>query len=221
MLPDQAAPALHLVRHGQSTWNVRGLVQGQNDEATLTDLGREQVIATADLLAGTASSRLLTSDLRRALQTAAIIGSATGLDPIRSSLLREQGLGVLEGLTSDQAGLEWDRAARRALEHHGESIPATSVRVEGGESLRDVLGRVGGILASPWVTDASGDVILVSHGDTIRVMLAHLLGDDFEQLEWRPVANGEIHSVYRATDGSIRHVSSPLAGSASVPGGAP
>ncbi|QNK80725.1 histidine phosphatase family protein [Nakamurella sp. PAMC28650] len=201
-----AAAAVHLVRHGQSTWNVQGRVQGQNDGAELTPLGRQQAAAVAQLLLGFDATRLLTSDLRRAVQTAEIIGAATGLTPIESSLLREQGLGILEGMDSAQAALEWEAAAQRALQQYGEPVPATSIRLPGGESMRDVLGRVGGILASPWITDAAGDVVIVSHGDTIRIMLALLLGDDFDVLDWRPVESGEVHSIHRTPSGAVEHV---------------
>ncbi len=205
----RVSSALHLVRHGQSTWNVLRRVQGQNDEAELTPLGREQAGAAAQTLAQFSAVRLLTSDLRRAVQTAEIIGGTTNLVPIQTSLLREQGLGVLEGLDSAAAAQEWDRAARRASEEwdeYGEPLPATAIRPPGGESMRDVRGRVGGILASPWVTDATGGVIVVSHGDTIRIMLAVLLGDDFDEPAWRPVGNGEVHSVYRTDEGAIEYV---------------
>jgi len=205
-LSDQHAPALHLVRHGQSTWNVVGLVQGQIHHPELTDLGRLQAAAAARLLAGSGATRLLTSDLCRAVQTAEIIGVATDLAPIKSSLLREQGLGILEGLSSEQAGIAWELAAQQALDDYGEPVPATALRPPGGESMEDVRGRVAGILASPWVTDCSGDVVIVSHGDTIRIMLAHLLGDDFENLSWRPVGNGDVHSVYRTSGGGIAYV---------------
>src|SRR5213080_4771065 len=99
-LPDRVGPALHLVRHGQSTWNVRHLVQGQADEAELTELGRSQARSSADLLAGLPVQRVITSDLRRARQTAQVIGEALALTPVVSTLLREQSLGEVEGLAT-------------------------------------------------------------------------------------------------------------------------
>ena len=203
--PDQASPALHLVRHGQSTWNVEGLVQGQSVHPELTELGRAQAGRAAALLADTGAVRLLTSDLVRATQTADIIGAATGLRPQMTTLLREQSVGDLEGRPSAEAARAWEEAAT-AVDGYGDPIEAVDVRPGAGESLRDVLARVTALLASPWITDAVGDVILVSHGDTIRVMLAHLLGDEFEDLEWRRVDNGDVHSVYRTGSGTVRHV---------------
>jgi probable phosphoglycerate mutase len=210
--PRRLPGALHLVRHGQSTWNVLQRVQGQNDDAELTVLGREQASTAAQALVPHSAVRLLTSDLRRAMQTAEIIGGVTGLTPVPTALLREQGLGVIEGMGSAEAAQEWDKAARRAYVQYGEPLPATAIRLPDGESMRDVLGRVGGILASPWVTDATGDVIIVSHGDTIRIMLALLLGDEFDELQWRPVGNGEVHSIYRTLVGTVEYVTTAIAG---------
>ncbi len=205
-LPGQVAPALHLIRHGQSTWNVAGRLQGQVDHPGLTELGRSQAAAAAVLLADTRIDRLLTSDLRRAAQTAEIIGGTVGLTPIATTLLREQHCGALQGLATEQAAAEWDRLAESARDEYGDPVPFSDRRLAGGESPRDVRSRVDALLASPWVTEARLDVVLVTHGDTIRTVLSSLLGEDQDHPSWRDVGNGEVHSVYRSADGEIRYV---------------
>lgn len=204
-LTDNASPAIHLVRHGQSTWNVERLVQGQTNHPELTELGREQARQAAELLAGSAAVRLLTSDLVRAVQTAEIIGAVLALVPIPTSLLREQSFGRVEGLGSDRAVQEWERVATEAVDEYGDPLPIVDVRPAGGESMRDVLARVTALLASPWVAESTGDVVIVTHGDTIRILLAHLLGNDFEDPPWREITNGDVHSVYRNSGGKVVH----------------
>lgn len=203
--PGKAAPALHLVRHGESTWNVEGRLQGQVDHPELTDRGRGQACAAATLLADSRAERLLTSDLRRALQTAEIIGETIGLAPIPTSLLRELHYGALQGLTTEQASGEWERLAGSAIDQYGDPIPVSDRRLAGGESLHDVRARIEALLATPWVTEARGDVVIVTHGDTIRIMLSILLGEDLDDPVWRKVGNGEVHSIYRTGDGQIRY----------------
>ena len=205
-LPDRVGPALHLVRHGQSTWNVRHLVQGQADEAELTDLGRSRARACAELLAGLSVQRLITSDLRRATQTAQVLGEVLGLVPVVTTLLREQSLGEVEGQSTAAAAAAWERVAATHRDPYGFPLPVVDVRLPGGESLRDVLARGQAFLALPWVTEATADVVVVSHGDTIRVLLAELLGDDFDELTWREVDNGDVHSVYRTATGAVTAV---------------
>ncbi len=207
-LPDKATPALHLVRHGQSTWNVDRRVQGQTDHPGLTALGREQAGAVARLLVGTNAVRLLTSDLVRAIQTADIIGAAMGLRPTATSLLREQAFGWLEGLDTEVAAGHWEQARQETFDHRGEPVPLVDVVFTGGESMRDVLARAQALSASPLITEASGDVIVVSHGDTIRILLLHLLSADLADPPWREIGNAEVHSVYRNSVGQVVHVRS-------------
>ncbi len=93
---------VHLVRHGQSTWNVEGRLQGQTVHPELTERGRREAAEAAALLRarcpGTGEDvGLICSDLVRAAQTAAVIGQVLGVSVEQDVALREQGLGVLEG----------------------------------------------------------------------------------------------------------------------------
>lgn len=183
---------LHFVRHGQSTWNVKGLMQGQTHHPELTALGQDQALAAALHLRGTPVARILTSDAVRAAQTAQVIGFALGRRPWPTSLLREQDLGSLQGKTLAEAFADYDEShfldPDRLIGGHGESN-------------RDVHNRLAGLLASPLVAEADGPVVLVSHGDTIRWALAHLLGDDLTAVPWRDVLNGSVTTVTRDEGG--------------------
>lgn len=178
---------VHLVRHGQSTWNLQRRVQGQQNAPELTDLGRAQASRAAAVIAGSGATLLLTSDLTRAVQTAEIIGRATGLRPMVTPLLREQGLGSLEGLTTDEA------AAALA----GVDLTDPDTPYGDGESRGDVLARFRLLMAAPPVTAALPDsrIVMVSHGDTIRIALAHLLGEHPATGPWRQIENGCITTV--------------------------
>lgn len=200
---------LHLVRHGQSTWNLERRVQGHQNSPALTDLGRAQAAAAAAELADGQATLLLTSDLTRAAQTADIIGRATGLRPTATTLLREQGLGSLEGLTTGEAG-----AALAGMDLSDPETPYGD-----GESRRDVLDRFRKLLASPLVADQSLDaqIIMVSHGDTIRIATAHLLGEDPVVGPWREISNGWVVTVHparsqRAADNADSRATTPDAG---------
>ncbi|MET0965130.1 MAG: histidine phosphatase family protein [Nakamurella sp.] len=180
----------HLVRHGQSTWNLEHRVQGAQHEPPLTDLGRHQARAAAaallDLLGGR-PGLLMTSDQQRAVQTAEIIGGALGLRAIPTPLLREQGWGLLEGLTTT--------AAMAELADVDLSDP--DFRWAGGESTTDVLSRVAELLGSATITDlpVGTEIILVSHGDTIRVLMTHLLGERLAEAPWRQFENGSVTTI--------------------------
>ena len=68
-----------MVRHGESTWNELGLIQGQADGPTLTDKGRRQSAQVAEEFRQGRVGAIYSSDLARARETAAFVGKALGL----------------------------------------------------------------------------------------------------------------------------------------------
>src|SRR6202020_3082755 len=102
--PDPSEPAIWLVRHGESTWNVAGLAQGHNDLAELTDRARTQASDPARQFRGRPIRAIYASDLRRARQTAAAFAAVLGLTVNADARLRERSLGVLEGVPSAAIG---------------------------------------------------------------------------------------------------------------------
>jgi probable phosphoglycerate mutase len=154
---------LLLVRHGQSDWNAAGLMQGQTRHPRLTDLGHRQAADAARELAAAAPGALLSSDLRRAVETAEHCARATGL-PIRTTrALREQAYGVLEGRPSREL---WDVVDW--------TDPHWSA--EDGESLAQLHARVGAFLDGLRANPPADVVALVTHGDTIRAAQAVATG---------------------------------------------
>ncbi len=119
--------------------------------------------------------------------TASVIGTRLGLPVHHDEALREQSLGRLEG-----------RLARSLTP---EPTPPGShvgdIRWGGGESTADVHRRVGRFLTRELVhpTTWAQHVVLVSHGDTIRVARAWLLGRGHRDLEWEVIPNGSVTSL--------------------------
>lgn len=174
------ATVLHLVRHGESEWNVARRVQGGTAHVPLTARGRGQATQAAAVLGQLSIRSVRTSDQARAAQTAAIIGERCGVVPITEPRLREQGLGDLEGLGLDEAlrqsqGIDWTDA---------DSRPG------GGESIRDVYLRIASLLAQ--LQGSDGEHVLVSHGDTIRIICALLDGLPPDSVPYEVPANGSI-----------------------------
>lgn len=190
---------LHLIRHGESTWNVTGRIQGQQNSPSLTDYGRQQVQAASHVVAGrlnafvgfaAGSLPVFTSDLLRAEQSCAEIVqrlSALGLrcDITRTALLREQFLGSMEGKFPQQLEAEATPAGRQVSE----------VRWAGGESLQDVAVRLRRWLVTISQLPANQHLVVVSHGDTLRVLRALMVGGDHRSVAWEPWPNGHVHSM--------------------------
>ncbi len=166
---------LVLLRHGQTEYNAGSRMQGQLD-TDLSDLGRDQAAAAAEVLAKRQPLLIVSSDLKRALDTAVTLGDRAGLPVTVDQRLRETHLGDWQGLTH----VEVDAAApgaRLAWRDDARWAP------HGGESRVDVAARslplVGEIIAAQpeWGIDGpERPVVLVAHGGLIAALTAALLG---------------------------------------------
>ncbi|MCL9761205.1 histidine phosphatase family protein [Frankia sp. AiPa1] len=96
LLPAADGVRVVLWRHGQSVANVARLFQGHGD-GPLTPTGHEQARVAADHLMALAPARIITSDRRRARDTAAALHARTDLPVLVDPRLREADLGAWEG----------------------------------------------------------------------------------------------------------------------------
>lgn len=165
---------LVMLRHGQTEFNAGNRMQGQLD-TELSDLGRDQAVAAAEVLAKRQPLLIVSSDLRRALDTAETLGERSGLPVEVDARLRETHLGDWQGLTH----IEVDAAApgaRIAWRNDATWAP------HGGESRVDVAARGMPLIAelvagqSEWGADEpERPVVLVAHGGLIAGLTAALL----------------------------------------------
>lgn len=145
------------VRHGESTWNRAGVMQGQTRWPALTSRGRRQAHTAAAALRRYEPARILSSDLRRAAETAHIIGAALALPVDLTALLRERCWGVFEGRPAAEGLL-------------AESTLSADQPVPHGESREDVAARLRRL--APSLTTVDGPTVVITHGDVIREALA-------------------------------------------------
>jgi glucosyl-3-phosphoglycerate phosphatase len=166
---------LVMLRHGQTEYNAGSRMQGQLD-TELSDLGREQAAAAAEILAKRQPLLIVSSDLQRALDTAIALGERSGLPVVVDERLRETHLGDWQGMTH----LEVDAAApgaRLAWRDNARWAP------HGGESRVDVAARSMPLVAEliaqqgEWGLDEPDrPMVLVAHGGLIAALTAALLG---------------------------------------------
>lgn len=166
---------LVMLRHGQTEYNAGSRMQGQLD-TELSDLGREQAVAAAQVLAKRQPLLIVSSDLGRALDTAVTLGDRSGLSVSVDTRLRETHLGDWQGMTH----LEVDAAApgaRVAWRDDARWAP------HGGESRVDVARRSVPLVKElvvqqpEWGADEPGrPVVLVAHGGLIAALTGALLG---------------------------------------------
>lgn len=158
---------IYLVRHGQTEFNAAGRWQGQCDSA-LTALGLAQASQVGKILRSNGldqSTRIVTSPLGRAIQTATIIAATLGVHVplITDDRLKEVGMGSWDGLTDNEIEAQWPNA-RDGLGGNEWFFHSFD-----GERYDEMVARVRAAL-SDLSNDIHAPTVVVCHGVTSRIM---------------------------------------------------
>ncbi|MCA6119651.1 histidine phosphatase family protein [Bradyrhizobium sp. WSM 1738] len=167
------APVIYYIRHGETSWNAEGRLQGTRDIA-LNDLGRRQAVHAGNILADllkrdgrdTSALPFVASPLGRARATMELVRGVLKLPPQGYALddrLREIAYGVWEGSTLAEM-----QAADPVL--YGKRLTAKwTMAPEGGETYAEVQQRM-----RDWYDSLSADTVAVAHGGTARALMVAL-----------------------------------------------
>jgi probable phosphoglycerate mutase len=166
---EQTHRTLYLIRHGETDWNAKRLLQGRRD-IPLNALGRGQAAVSGTclkwLLPDASHTDFIASPLGRTRETMEIIRQRMGLDAgdyQTDERLVEINFGEWEGL-------DWQQIAERQPERYAarQADPLNFIPTE-GESYPHVFERVGSLLGS-----LQRDTVLVAHAGVLRSCLALL-----------------------------------------------
>jgi probable phosphoglycerate mutase len=188
---------LLLVRHGETDWNREHRFQGHADQP-LNEAGRAQARVLATELGGDGVAAVYTSPLARAHETAEIIAASLALTPQPDARLMEIDVGSWTGLTVTEVEQRSPAALQRWREQVGHGW-------DDGETYEDLAVRVLQALREIARRHEGQTVLVVGHGGTIRVTLAHAAGIDMAEHRQRvpPLRNCSIHRVL-VVDGLLR-----------------
>lgn len=175
---------LLLVRHGPTVWTGEKRLQGQTD-IDLSGPGRLHTAALAPVIAAWKPRTAIASPLSRTMST---VAELTGLEPIVDARWVEAGLGEWEGRRAEEIGTDYARWRAGTL------VPP------GGEDPAAVTDRVTSAVAS--AAEKPGPVLVVTHGGTIRSVLARFVGLTTDRLE--PVAAPSLTVLDVSPDGGAR-----------------
>jgi broad specificity phosphatase PhoE len=187
-----STPTIYFIRHGETSWNAQGRLQGTRDIA-LNDLGRRQAAQAggilAELLARDGCDRAqipyVASPLGRARATMELVRGTLQLPPADYAVddrLREIGYGQWEGSTLAEMELA-DPAffARRQTEKW-------TLAPEGGETYASVQLRM-----RDWYDSLSTDTVAVAHGGTTRALMVALGFETAQSAADLPIAQGAVY----------------------------
>jgi probable phosphoglycerate mutase len=167
------APVIYYIRHGETSWNAEGRLQGTQD-VPLNDLGRRQAVQAGNILAGLlardgrdkSALPFVASPLGRARATMELVRGALRLPPDQYALddrLREIGYGVWEGSTlAEMQAVDPVLYARRLT-------AKWTMAPKGGETYQAVQLRM-----RAWYDSVRADTVAVAHGGTARALMVAL-----------------------------------------------
>jgi broad specificity phosphatase PhoE len=157
-----------LLRHGRTEWNATGRFQGQLD-SPLDVIGKAQAVEMAASVASMDPGAIVSSDLSRAMDTAAAVAAEMNASVVSDARLREIDLGAWQGLTRAEARAQFP--AEYAGWQAGEDE-----RRGGGETYAEVGARAA-TCVDEWLDKLGpGSTLLaVTHGGTARATIGTLL----------------------------------------------
>jgi broad specificity phosphatase PhoE len=189
-----------LIRHGQSEGNAEGRFGGHT-ATPLSARGRLQAEATARALSAENITAIYTSDLSRAVETAMPLARLTKLDVERTDAFRERSVGVMEGLTFEEAAAQHPEQYAALIRRDFDHV------LLGGESYRQMLDRASRLLDRAIEEHKGGRICVFSHTGTICILTLHLMGAlDAPELKpvWITTANCGITRFELRSDGFVR-----------------
>lgn len=162
---------LYLIRHGETIYSQTGGYCGELDPE-LTDEGRQMAEAFAMAYRSTSWNAIYVSPMKRTIATAKPLCDAIGMEMQLHDGLKEIRYGEWEGKTSEYVKEHYPEDYERWL-----TEPAWNAPV-GGETSVQIASRASAVIAEIEDKYTEGNVLVVSHKATIRIILCSLLGID-------------------------------------------
>ena len=164
----------YLVRHGRTLWNEQGLLQGFGNSA-LTELGVKGAKQTGAALQHIPFVAAYSSCLQRTIDTAQYILGERDVPLFQHKGLNEQYFGSWEGLPVEKL---------RSLDEFNQMLkdaPNYKAQSNGGETFEQLAKRAMKALQDIIQVHEQGNILIVSHGHTLRLLLALLAGTGWQE----------------------------------------
>jgi probable phosphoglycerate mutase len=194
---------LTLIRHGETDWNRIKRIQGHTDIPLSTE-GERQAVLLGERIArevaahGRVFDHVFTSDLQRAVQTAAPVAHACGLPLERTASLRERHYGIFETRVPDEIQAEFPQDYSRWQSRDPDFV------IPGGESTRGFYTRITDVLAQLLRDHVGQHLALVAHGGVLDCCYRLATGLALTEPRSYPLLNASVNRL--AYDGERWHV---------------
>lgn len=193
---------IYLIRHGETKWNRLKRLQGwKNSE--LTEAGRQSASKLKERLEEEKIEidKIYSSNLKRAVETAEIIRGDKDINHVKLEDLREISYGIWEGMELEDI-----------LEDYGENYHNFKYESHkynpqiNGESFKDFFNRTRRALEEI-ISSQAEDVLVVSHGVTIKAIVAMIENIGLEEFHTIPIYQGTSLNIIEVDeDGSLSFI---------------
>lgn len=167
---------IYLIRHGETEWNREGRSQGCSNDIPLSEVGLMQADAIGNRLKNENIDLFFSSSLTRAFQTTKAIAGHHNREVIKLKEFMEISFGEWEGLKIDEIKEKYIDVYKvwRDTPH--------IAKVPGAESLLQIRERSMPKLMEIINSNKGKNILVVSHGITIKVLIASMMGIDLANL---------------------------------------
>lgn len=159
---------IYIARHGETTWNAEGRIQGWSDPE-LSPLGYAQSLSLLEHLKDRPLRAIYSSDLQRSYLTAQPIAKHLGLPILRQTELKEIGFGILEGKNLFQFDEELKNQWNRFKDDR------FSYRIPGAENYTDVANRLKPFMERILQQHEREEILIVGHRVVNRLLIGMFL----------------------------------------------
>jgi probable phosphoglycerate mutase len=185
-----------LVRHGENEWVKKGRLAGWIPGIHLNEKGQEQVASAAARLAHLPITAIYSSPVTRCLETARPIADQFNLPIISVEAFGEVRYGKWEGK-------KIKKLAKKPAWHTVQHFPSRH-QFPAGETLRDVQYRAVSALETLSQRHEKETIVVVSHADVIKLVLAHYLGIHLDLFQRLGLSPASISAVELTPQGTVR-----------------
>jgi len=185
---------VYLVRHGVTDWNVAHRLAGRLPGISLNPDGRREAAAVASRLAALPIRVVASSPLERAQETAELIARPHGLAVATEVAFLERGYPAWQGLPA---------AAIRERFRDDVDAVSRSVRVPGVESVEEMAARMWAGLERLVALHPDEAIVIVSHADPIRAVIAHVVGAPPARLRAITIDTASLSRIRRRDTGAV------------------
>lgn len=186
-----------LMRHGENEWVKKHRLAGWIPDVHLNKKGKQQAKEAAQRLRVLPVKALYSSPVTRCVETAQYVAKALNLEIKQLDDLGEVRYGAWEGK-------KIKRLAKKPLWHTVQHYPSRMRFPGDGEALREVQFRMVQALEQLALLHKDETLVVVSHADAIKLVLAHYLGVHMDLFQRIAVSPASVSILYLAENGAVR-----------------